>query len=164
MRKGVLIVGVATTVFGLLVPNLFSALAQALSRNVEVGPLQSLNLSYKLDAGERVEGYFTVRGEEQIMFYIRDSHDDTIHNASRVRGEYNFAFAVETSGIYTLYFDNSFGSTSKYVHLTLNIVPAIVGVSLPFIFLASGLIVTAVGAFLKEREEIPTLGQDLSQL
>ena len=164
MRRDALIIGVATTIFGLLVPHLFSALAQALSRNVEVGPLQSLDLSYRLDAGEKVEGYFTVRAEEEMVFYIRDSLDEIIHNASKVRGEHSFAFTVETSGIHTLYFDNAFGSTTKYVYLTLNIVPAVIGVSLPFIFLASGLIVTAMATFLKEGEEVPTPGQDSSQL
>ena len=158
MRKGVLIVGVAATVFGLLVPYLFSALAQVLSRDLEVGPLQCLNLSYKLDAGERVEVYFTVRVGEEIMFYIRDNHGNIIHNASRVKGEYDFVFTAGASGVHTLHFDNFFGSTSKNVYLRLNIVPALAGVSLPSIFLASGLFVMVVGTLLKEREEIPAAG------
>jgi len=158
VRKGVLIVGVATTVFGLLVPYLFSALAQVLSRDLEVGPLQCLNLSYKLDAGERVEVYFTVRVGEEIMFYIRDNHGNIIHNASRVKGEYDFVFTAGASGVHTLHFDNFFGSTSKNVYLRLNIVPALAGVSLPSIFLASGLFVMVVGTLLKEREEIPAAG------
>ena len=158
MRRGVLIVGVATTLFGLFVPFLFSALAQALSRDLEVGPLQCLNLSYKLDAGERVEGYFAVRLGEEIMFYIRDNHGNMVHNASRVKGEYDFVFTAGASGVHTLHFDNFFGSTSKNIYLRLNIVPAIAGVSLPSIFLASGLFVMVVGTFLKEGKEIPAIG------
>jgi len=81
-----------------------------------------------------------------------------IHNASRVKGENDFVFTAGASGVHTLHFDNFFGSTSKNVYLRLNIVPALAGVSLPSIFLASGLFVMVVGTLLKEREETPAAG------
>ena len=92
------------------------------------------------------------------MFYIQDYHGNIIHNASRVKGGHDFAFKAETSGFHTLHFDNFFGSTSKKVYLTLNIVPAVAGISLPSIFMASGLIVMVVGTFPKKGEEIPASG------
>ena len=90
------------------------------TENHSVPPLQTLTLTFHFNKGEKIEGYFTVRqGNDDINFYVKDPYGTVILDAGRVKGRYDFVIPIEHSGVYTLYFDNTFSLfTSKTIFLT----------------------------------------------
>lgn len=88
-------------------------------KSFTVENLSSRTLTAHLDAGERLEGYFTIRGgQDEVKFWIEDPHGATIYNAGLVYDYHNFNVIVSRTGYYTMYWDNSFSWTvDKHVYL-----------------------------------------------
>ena len=86
-----------------------------------VPALQTLTLTMHFEKGERMEGYFKcmhandIRSDD-IRFYIKNPYGAVILDAGTVTGRHDFAFTAEHSGVFTLYFDNTFSLlTSKII-------------------------------------------------
>ena len=76
-------------------------------------------IAVDLKAGQTVEGYFSISGEENdIDFYITDSSGGLVYSED-VEGSHEFAVEAKDSGIHTLWFDNSF-SWEKSREVTLH--------------------------------------------
>ena len=72
-----------------------------------------------LEKGERISGYFTIRGgDEEVKFYIKDPYGAIIHDAGTVKSRHDFAFTAEHSGVYSLYFENYAGTSDKHIFVT----------------------------------------------
>ena len=153
MNKKVLSLGITLIIVGLLLPYALSELAGAMTRSFTVSPLSAITVSRHLNRGERVEGYFTVRGgNDDIKFYIKDPYGVIIYDVGKVKGRHDFVFTAETIGVYTLYFDNSFSLiTSKHIYLTIKLTPAILGLPINQLLIMLGLIVSVIGVVLKSK-------------
>ncbi len=124
MRVKVLtFVGFAITIIGL-----FLYLSPYITSPTRTGDhyvyaLQTLTLTMHFDRGERLEGYFTVRGgNDDVKFYIKNPYGAVILDAGTVTGRHDFAFTAEHEGVYTLYFDNTFSLiTSKTIFLSYRV-------------------------------------------
>lgn len=71
-------------------------------------------ISIEARSGQSIEGYFSVTGNENyIDFYIKDPDGGLTYGVVRAQGSHSFQAQAETTGVYTLYFDNSisFGSS-----------------------------------------------------
>lgn len=74
-----------------------------------VGPSQKHTIAVSLNGGQVVEGYFGVSGsEDYIDFYVKGPQGELAYSPGRVKGSHQFEARAGSSGIYTLYFDNSF--------------------------------------------------------
>lgn len=84
-----------------------------------VSPRSYRTLTVHAGAGDRIEGYFTIRGgADEVKFRIEDSYGSTIYNAGLVYDRHDFRVICGSQGYYTLYFDNSFSWTvGKDVYL-----------------------------------------------
>jgi len=77
-------------------------------------------IAVDLKAGQTVEGYFSISGEENdIDFYITDPSGWLAYGVERVTGGGEFAVEARDSGTHTLWFDNSF-SWGKSREVTLH--------------------------------------------
>lgn len=73
-----------------------------------MGAGEKYPIAVHLDAGQTVEGDFSVSGtENDIDFYITDPSGWLAHDKVDVEGSYQFAVEARDSGIYTLWFDNT---------------------------------------------------------
>jgi len=89
------------------------------NRSFIVKPLNSITMTADMRSGAVFEGYLTVRGgNDDVRFYIKDSHGNKVLDINRVRGRYDFSYRATSDGFHTIYFDNSFSFvTSKNVYL-----------------------------------------------
>lgn len=81
--------------------------------NFTVAPSAKQTIAAEVKAGHSVEGSFSVTGKETyIDFYIKDPSGGLPYGVVRAQGGHSFEMQAETTGVYTLYFDNaiSFGS------------------------------------------------------
>lgn len=87
------------------------------TEDYDVPALQTLTLTMHFEEGERIEGYFTVRGgNDDVKFYIKNPYGAIILDAGMMTGRHDFAFTAEHTGVFTLYFDNTFSLlTSKTI-------------------------------------------------
>jgi len=84
-----------------------------------VKPLTATTMTINMANGAVFEGYVTVRGgNDDIRFYIKDSHGNKVLDINRVQGRYDFFYRATSEGFHTIYFDNSFSIiTSKQVYI-----------------------------------------------
>jgi hypothetical protein len=99
-----------------------------------------------LNAGDAVEGSITVSGglTNDINFNVTDPNGNTIISYSRVT-QTPFIFQAQTTGTYTLIFDNSFSLlTSRSVTLDYLVKPATLGIPLDMLPQTIGAIVAVI--------------------
>lgn len=161
MRKDILtswaclILGALFIITGLLIP--FRIHDLVVTESFTVAPFKYIIWSFELSPGWGFDVYFTVRGgNDDINFYIEDPYGNTIYNAGRVSGRHSYSFTAQTTGVYSLYFDNSFSFiTSKLVFVTskptLEIAGSITSANIDKVLIAIGLISVAVGIFMRAR-------------
>ncbi|MBI4289333.1 MAG: emp24/gp25L/p24 family protein [Chloroflexi bacterium] len=66
-------------------------------------------IAVDLREGRTISGTFSVSGKENFIdFYIKDPNGGLAFGSERAQGGLSFEARAETSGIHTLYFDNSF--------------------------------------------------------
>ncbi len=74
-----------------------------------VAPGAKHTIAVDLREGHTVSGNFSVSGKENFIdFYIKDPNGGLAFGSERAQGSLAFLAEAETSGIHTLYFDNSF--------------------------------------------------------
>lgn len=100
--------------------------------SVEVSPLTQQMLVFNLQTGQKFTGSLSISGGSgnDINFWITDPQGATILNLGRVSQGTSFDFTAQSSGAYTLYFDNSFSLlSSKTVSVTYDIgLPSVLGI------------------------------------
>ena len=145
MRDMFLIGGFAIFVVGLVLVLLSSVLTTHISRNFWVNSYSTFTLSYHLNSGDKMECRVTVLGgDNYIKIYIRDPLGVYIPCPGPVRGEEDFSYTADVSGVYVLCFDNSFSGYSKQVFFSMDVIPALAGSPLPWMLIFMGLIIVAV--------------------
>jgi len=72
-------------------------------------------LTFNLNNGEKVSGSISISGgsANDINFYVTNPAGAQIYNAGRVTGGTTFSFTADSSGAYTLHFDNGFSLLSS---------------------------------------------------
>lgn len=77
--------------------------------NFTLAPSAKHTIAVEVREGHRVQGSFSVSGKENFIdFYIKDPAGGLAYGVTRAQGGLSFEAQAETSGLYTLYFDNSF--------------------------------------------------------
>lgn len=160
-----LIVGLALLMVGLYFYVFPYMTTRTTNDNFNVPALQTITVTWNLDKGSRIEGYFTVRGgNDDIRFSIKDPYGSVILNAGTITGRGDFAFTAESTGAYTMYFDNSYSIfTSKAVFLSYQatVIPISTNVFLTLILLGLALLLLGVSRVYqtraKEREQVPNV-------
>jgi hypothetical protein len=98
---------------------------------VSAGQIETV--SFNLDTGQQFTGSLAITGGSgnDINFYVTNPQGATILNDGRVSQGTPFQFTAQSSGAYTLHFDNSFSIlSSKEVVLTYNVsLPTIAGIN-----------------------------------
>lgn len=132
-----------------------------------------------LEKGERIAGYFTIRGgNEEVEFYIKDPYGAIIHDAGTVKSRHDFAFTAEHSGVYSLYFENYAGTSDKQIFVTYETKFKSIfhDLSLPIVLLGTLILIAGLLSFyekrLKERKkatlsvrtEQPTKGEQAARV
>jgi hypothetical protein len=120
LSKSLLFLGIVVLIIGLYFYLVPLGMSNTKTDNFQVSPLQYRTVTFILNKGDRIEGYFTVLGgSNDIRFNIKDPYASTILDAGTVTGRRDFAFTAEYSGAYTLTFDNSYSLlTTKTVFLS----------------------------------------------
>jgi len=78
-------------------------------REFIVAPVSAKTMIIDMNPGSIFEGFVDVEGgNDDIRFYVKDSHDNIVLDKNRVSEHYNFHYQAELRGSYTVYFDNSF--------------------------------------------------------
>ncbi len=111
-----------------------------------VPALSQTTQPFTLNQGDVVEGNITVTGglTNDINFNVTDPNGNTIVTLSRVT-QSPFSFQAETSGTYTLIFDNSFSLlTSRSVTFDYLVKPATLGIPLDMLPVVVGSIVAVI--------------------
>jgi hypothetical protein len=107
-----------------------------------VGPGYTEIVPINLDSGQKFTGSLAITGGSgnDINFWVTDPQGTSILNQGRVSQGTTFEFTAQSSGAYTLHFDNSFSLlSSKAVVLTYDISsPTVFGVDF-------GLLLTIIG-------------------
>ncbi len=86
---------------------------------VQPGELRWVSIS--LAYGERVSGSFCMEGGRDIEFTVQDPNGQTIQWGGRAEGCRTFALAAQTTGVYSLVFDNSYSwFTNKVLRVKFN--------------------------------------------
>jgi preprotein translocase subunit SecG len=96
--------------------------SQVSSINVDAG--YSNTLTYNLDSGQRFSGSISISGGSgnDVNFWVTNPQGAKIVNSGRVSGGTSFDFTAQSSGAYTLHFDNAFSIfSSKSVQLTYDV-------------------------------------------
>ena len=119
MKRMLLLVLIAAIVFTPACHSIGEVVVPYRDDSFSVEPLNSMTISVDVKSGSVIEGYLTVRGgNDDIVFYIKDSQGNRVLNIDRVHGRYDFSYTTKSTGFYTLYFDNGFSwVTSKFVLL-----------------------------------------------
>lgn len=79
-----------------------------------VAPSTKHTIAADVREGHSIVGSFTVSGQENFIdFYIKDPNGGLAYGVVRAQGSHSFEAQAETTGVHTLYFDNSisFGSS-----------------------------------------------------
>lgn len=110
-------------------------------QNCTASPGGQCIVSVFLNSGDQVSGSISVSGGSgnDINFYVTDPSGAQVYAAGRVSGGGNtFAFSADTSGAYTLHFDNSFSIlSSKSVAVSYDVSSTLVpGLSPEYSYLA----------------------------
>lgn len=87
--------------------------------SLDIEPLSAASLTFKMAAGETIEGYLKVKGgNDDIRFYINDPSGARVLDVKRVQERYDFAYMAGSEGSYALNFNNGFSfMTGKHVCL-----------------------------------------------
>jgi hypothetical protein len=122
MRKQLCILTV--TVIALLS---IAALASC-SQTFTVPALHETTIQLSLNQGDAVSGSIVVSGgvDNEINFLITDPLSNNVASYSRTT-QTSFSFQAQSSGNYTLHFDNSFGLLARSVTLDYKITPSVAG-------------------------------------
>ena len=111
----------------------------------QVSPGQIETVSFNLDSGQQFTGSLAITGGSgnDVNFWVTDPQGTTVLDQGRVSQGTTFEFTAQSSGAYTLHFDNSFSLlSSKAVVLTYDIsAPTVFGID-------SGLLLTVIGVVL----------------
>lgn len=88
-------------------------------RDFTVGVSEKHTIAVNLEAGQIVEGDFSISGQEDyIDFYIKDPFGGLLYDVNRAGGSLQFTAEAIYSGVHTLYFDNSFSwDTNRQIAL-----------------------------------------------
>ncbi len=82
--------------------------------NFTLAPSAKHTIAVEIKEGHRVSGSFSVSGKETyIDFYIKDPAGGLAYGVTRAQGGLSFEAQAGTTGLYTLYFDNSFSFGSS---------------------------------------------------
>lgn len=132
-----------TTILVLVVSFSFANASQV--ESVTVNPMQQQMLTFNLSSAQRFTGSLSISGGSgnDVNFWVTDPQGTTILNQGRVSQGTTFEFTAESSGAYTLHFDNSFSLlSSKVVVLTYDVsLPTVGGIDL-------GLLLTIIGVIV----------------
>lgn len=154
MKDAILICGVALIVFGLILLLLPSALTQTISRNFWVNSYSTMTLSYHFNSGDTMECSVTITGgNNDIKVYIKDPLGVTIPWPLYVQEHEDFSYTADVSGVYIIYFDNSFSSYSKQVSLSMKIKPALANSPFPLMLFIMGFVITAIRYYVIKLEK-----------
>jgi hypothetical protein len=88
-------------------------------RNFTVGVNEKYTIVADLEAGQIIEGDFSISGQEDyIDFYIKDPFGGLLYSVT-AEGSHKFTAKAKYSGAHTLYFENSFSlnGTSRQIAL-----------------------------------------------
>ena len=103
---------------GVLIPSVIAVKTDSIT----VGPSMVGTLIQNLNDGYKFTGNLSIRGDNEIKFWVTDPSGQTILNLGIVSQEASFEFTTQQKGAYTYNFDNNFSSsTSKTVTMTYNI-------------------------------------------
>jgi len=133
--------------------------------SVSVSPGYTNTLTYNLNSGQTFSGSISISGGSgnDVNFWITNPQGATLVNSGKVSGGTSFVFTAESSGAYTLHFDNSFSLfSSKTVQLTYDINTPMLGgglggvsdtllIIIGVIILIVVIVVLAVGLSLRNR-------------
>ena len=82
--------------------------------NFTLAPSAKHTIAVEVREGHWVQGSFSVSGKENFIdFYIKDPAGGLAYGVVRAQGGLSFEAQAETTGLYTLYFDNSFSFGSS---------------------------------------------------
>lgn len=82
--------------------------------NFTLAPSAKHTIAVEVREGHWVQGSFSVSGKENFIdFYIKDPAGGLAYGVTRAQGGLSFEAQAETTGLYTLYFDNSFSFGSS---------------------------------------------------
>lgn len=98
--------------------------------SITVSPGYQNTLTYNLNGGQTFSGSISISGGSgnDVNFWVTNPQGATLVNSGKVSGGTSFAFTAESSGAYTLHFDNSFSIfSSKSVQVTYDISTPIFG-------------------------------------
>lgn len=127
--KSKLVYSVAATII-LCVIITFSSVKASQVDSVSVSQMSTNILTYNLDSGQTFSGSISISGGSgnDVNFWVTNPQGATLVNSGKVSGGTSFEFTAESSGAYTLHFDNSFSLlSSKTVQLTYDINTPILG-------------------------------------
>jgi hypothetical protein len=142
-------VGVAVVVVGLIL--YVRPIPNDQNETWYVEPFSTIQSTAVLDRGERLEGFFTVGGgDEQVRFWVKDPNGVIIYNAGTVNSRADCVFTAESSGAYTLYFDNG-QDVEKTIYFTRSRNAAFLGI----VGALAGLLIAILG--------LVSVGQDWSR-
>jgi hypothetical protein len=106
----------------------FVALAACTSQTFTVPGLQTTTTTLNLNKGNVVSGNVNVSGGvgNDINFYISDPNGNNVVNLSHVT-QSSYSFTAQSTGTYTVHFDNTIGLLQKSVTFTYNTTPSVLG-------------------------------------
>jgi hypothetical protein len=122
------------------------AVAACCVQTFTVPALSQSTQTFTLNQGDVVEGNITVTGglTNDINFNVTDPNGNTIVSFARVT-QTPFSFQAQTTGTYSLIFDNSFSIlTTRSVTLDYLVKPATLGIPLDMLPLVIGAIVAVI--------------------
>lgn len=139
--KGKLIVGALSTVIILVLVSAvvlyFVNIPPPQTGNVSIGSGYIELANFTLSSGQKVTGSLTISGGSgnDINFWVTNPQGITLLNDGTVSQRTTFGFTAQSSGAYTLHFDNRFSTVStKIVIYTLHFgLPTVFGILLMYI-------------------------------
>ena len=99
-------------------------------QSIQVSPGYEQTLTYNLSSGQTFSGSISISGGSgnDVNFWVTNPQGASILNYGKVSGGTSFEFTAQSSGAYTLHFDNSFSIiSSKSVYLTYDVTSPKVG-------------------------------------
>jgi hypothetical protein len=114
--KGKLVLSLSMSAIVFLVVA-FSFVNASQIESYQIGPGQIQVVSFNLSSGEKFTGSVAITGGSgnDVNFWVTDPQGTTILNQGRVSQGTTFEFTSQSSGAYTLHFDNSFSLLSSKV-------------------------------------------------
>lgn len=98
-----------------LTTSIFGIAVASETKTINVGAGYLGTLAFNLDSGQTLSGSISISGGSgnDVNFYATNPQGATILNSGRVSGGTSFSLTAESSGAYTLHFDNSFSIFSS---------------------------------------------------